>query len=80
MNATLLEETTAEAATGKRPRKVKAEAMPTHDAAALLLEVEAEHAKLTGAKDAAEQHLRVLAARGGTRPEREEATAAFKAA
>lgn len=79
MNATLLEETTAEA-TGKRSRKVKAEATPTHDAAALLLEVEAEHARLVGAKDAAEQHLRVLAARGAARPEREEATAAFKAA
>ena len=88
METMTLEETTAteitatapEATTGRRPRKVKTEPTPTHDAAALLLEVEAEHARLVGAKDAAEQQLRVLAARGATKPEREEGTAAFKAA
>lgn len=82
MDATLLVEEVTVEATGRRSRKVKAEpvAPPTHDAAALLLEIEAEHAKLVGSRDAAEQRLRVLAARGATRPEREEAMEAFRAA
>ena len=91
METMTLEETTAteitatapEATTGRRPRKVKeTHSTPPADgaAAALLAEVEAEHAKLVEGRERAEARLRGMATRGAARPEREEGTAAFKAA
>lgn len=90
MDTMTLEETTATEATPtttptattrrSKSRPAAPGAPPTHDAAALLLEVEAEHAKLVEGRERAEARLRAMATRGMTKPERDEGQAALKAA
>ena len=75
------EATTATATTRRsKSRPAAPGAPPPHDAAALLAEVEAEHAKLVGSKEAAERRLRAMATHGMTKPERDEGQQALKAA
>ena len=91
MDTMTLEETTATEATTEattatattrrsKSRPAAPGAPPPHDAAALLAEVEAEHAKLVEGRERAEARLRAMATRGMTKPERDEGQQALKAA